>query len=730
MTRTLLATTSMIAVALMTGNARAQTSDPNPVGATLEEIVVTAQKREQSIQDVPISITAISGDAISDNGYQNISELAAQTPGVQVQENDLFPAYFIRGAGLLVEATDLNEQPVGSYLDDVYLGSPSASRGQLFDVDRVEILKGPQGTLFGRNTSAGVINYLSRRPGDKANGYIQLGYGRFGRFEAEGAVGGPLTTGIRMRASAKYLRSDGWQRDRLTNIKFGNSNIFSGRVQLEADITSALSFRGKVDYSNSDENGVRYSFSGLLTPTGGRCTPEVVDTNACQDANGTIDREFDWQRPATNVAPQDILRSVGYTGRFDLDLGGAKLTSITAFRNLKREWRVDGDASPKSFFGGTLDFESFRTADNDQFSQELRLAGSSGIFNYVVGGFYYNDRRMFQSIFPGAGQNTLSNTQTKSYAAFGQVDVAFSSGTTLTGGLRYTSEDRSITQRNFVRGISDTLVNNDSKLTGKLSIQQKLSSDAMVYVSASTGFKSGTYAQSLRAKIVAVAPETVRAFEAGIKTEFLDGRGRFNLAAYHNRYKDFQATGSVIDPVTGFTSNKLNNVGVLKVTGLEGALTLLPVTGMTLDLGFALAHSKTSSTQTSGEPDPLTGKQYGYDGKRAPHTPTVQLTGSLRYDVPIGDAGTISPMITANWQSMSFHGADNNPFLVQDSFAMVNARLIWQSAGKSMTGQIYVDNIFNKRVEGSQYLISFIGLRSTVWGSRPRSFGIRLGAAF
>lgn len=727
--RRLLHTASLMALAFpaMTPAAFAQTGT-----FAAEEIVVTAQRREQSILDVPISISAIGGEDIRASGFQTISDLAVQTPGLQVQENDLFPAYFIRGAGLMVEATDLNEQPVGSYLDDVYLGSPSASRGQLFDVERVEVLRGPQGTLFGRNTSAGVVHYLSRRPGEEVNGYLQAGYGSYDRIELEGAVGGAVTSGLRVRASAKYFGDDGWQKDRFTGVTYADNNVISGRVQIELDLSDTLTFWGKIDYTHLSDNGTRYSFSGLLDPlTGERCSPAEVDSHTCMASNGYIDEDFDWKRPASNVAPQNEMESVGYTGRFDWKLGGATLTSITAYRTLDREWRVDGDASPITFFGGFLDFESFRTADNTQFSQELRLAGGSDVLSYVIGGYYYRDRRTFQSIFPGAGMNTLSKLETDSYAGFGQLDFKVTPDTTLTGGLRYTSEERSIAQLNV---LTDLLAENgqtDNKLTGKVGIQHDFSNRVMAYASASTGFKSGTYAQTLRGGLVAsVDPETVRAFEAGFKAQLLDGLGRISLAAYHNRYKGFQATGSEIDPDTGFTINKLNNVGILRVTGLEAELALFPVENLSLNLGATLAHSDISSNQTSGEVDPETGDQYAYDGNRAPNTPTVQLQGTVRYDASLGAAGTLSPMITANWQSKTYHSAFGNPYLTRGAYALVNARLMWKSADKGLSGQIYVDNLFDKRVEGSEYLISFIGLRSTVWGSRPRTIGVRLGLDF
>jgi iron complex outermembrane receptor protein len=675
----------------------------------------------------------VSGEQIRAAGFQNVSDFAAQIPGLRVQENELFPGYFIRGAGVLTETTDLNEQPVGSYIDDVYLGSPSASRGQLFDVDRVEVLRGPQGTLFGRNTSAGVIHTISRRPGDTLNGYLQLGYGSYQRFEVEGAVGGPLSSGLRVRASGKYVNDEGWQTEKFTGQRFANSNNFSGRVQLEADLSESLTFWGKIDHSWASTNSQRYSFSGLYTDvvSRARCTPAQVNTHVCVDANGYADLDFDWKRPTTNVPPLNTLKSTGYTGRFDWRLGQATVTSITDYRTIKREWSVDGDASPRPYFGGGLDFRSDRTTDNKQFSQELRLSGVTGPVTYVVGGFYYYDKRVFRSAFPFAGQDTLTRLTTDSVAGFGQVDIAVAEGTTLIGGLRYTSEVRSIMQTNLLNNFQSSARNNDNKLTGKIGIQKNLGEHSMIYVTGSTGFKSGTYGQTLRATGVrGVNPETVRAFEAGLKTEFLNRNGRFNLAVYSNRYKDFQASGSEVNPLTGLTINRLNNVGTLNAYGVEGDLTLLPIPNLIINAGFAYTHTRVSSNQTSGEVDPLTGVSRFYDGKRAPQTPSVQLTGSVRYDMPVDGVGKIGVMISGSWQSMVFESADNDPHLVQTPYALANASILWESTDKKFNAQLYVDNLFNKRVVGSEYLISFIGLRATVWGNKPRWIGARVGYNF
>lgn len=330
--------------------------------ATLEEVVVTAAKREQRLIDVSASVTAVSGDTIREFGVADLSTLARQIPGLQVQEYDLFPAFFIRGVGVVTETNDLNDQPVGNYIDEVYLGSPSLSRGQLFDVARLEVLRGPQGTLFGRNTSAGVVHYITRGPTETRDGYFQVGAGSYGLKTVEGAVGGALSDRVRYRVSGRYSDDNGWQKDIVTGQRFAQAELGALRAQLAFDVTERLELGVKLEYAKQDSTGARYGFSGLQDPTNTRvaCDPARVNAQQCVGANGYKMDPLTPERIATDDPPLNDLESNAVTVKAVYTGESVTLTSITGWRDLKRNWIADGDGTPAAFFNGAI---RFRTVD-------------------------------------------------------------------------------------------------------------------------------------------------------------------------------------------------------------------------------------------------------------------------------------------------------------------------------------------------------------------------------
>ena len=337
--------------------------------ASLEEVVVTATKREQKLLDVSASVSAVTGERIRELGVTDISSLARQIPGLQVQEYDLFPAYFIRGVGVVTETNDLNDQPVGNYIDEIYLGAPSLSRGQLFDVARLEVLRGPQGTLFGRNTSAGVIHYITQRPTDERDGYLQVGGGSFGAKVVEGAIGGPLSDRVRYRVSGRYATDDGWQKDIFTGQRFAQADLTGLRAQLDFDATERLEVGLKLEYSEQDSTGARYGFSGLRNPTalGTACSPEQVNAQLCAGTNGYRIDPLTPERVATDDPPLNDLESNAATLRAVYKGDSFDFTSITGWRDLDRAWIADGDGAPQAFANGAIRFRTVRSTDASQF---------------------------------------------------------------------------------------------------------------------------------------------------------------------------------------------------------------------------------------------------------------------------------------------------------------------------------------------------------------------------
>jgi iron complex outermembrane receptor protein len=707
--------------------------------AELDEVVVTASKREQNLLDVPASISAIAGDAVRELGARDIVALASQIPGLQIQEYDLFPAFFMRGAGVVTETNDLNDQPVGTYLDEVYLGAPSLSRGLLFDVERIEVLRGPQGTLFGRNTSAGLVHYITKAPTETVDGYAQVGFGSFGQQQAEAALGGPITDRLRGRLSAKWLSDDGWQRDRLTGVKFNKNDQQALRGQLEYDVTDALLLSAKFEYANQNNSGQRLGFSGLLDPANPAigCSPDRVNAQACVASNGYRDPTFDPAIIATDDAPLNDLTTRGYTVKLVYSGSSLDFTSITAYRDLTRAWVADGDATPLPFFGGAIRFSTFRTTDANQFSQEFRVNGKSDRLNWVAGAYYFEDERDFLTSFPNllGGNRTVSNLQAESLAAFGQLDFELTDKWTAVVGLRQTKEDREIAQvltpmlTAPAVTVQDTGATTDRDTSGRVAIEWHPRENALLYASYATGFKSGTFAQTLNATrgIDQVDPEKSRTLELGYKGRFWDSRGQLTVALYDNRYRDYQATGSETDPATGVQFNRLNNVGQMKAQGLEAELSLAPAENWLLNLGLTLTDTEISSTQNSGERDIQTNQLLFYDGNPAPSTPKSRVNGSVRWTIPAASAGEFGALLAFNWQDDITLQPNANRYHRQSAYETVDLTILWKSPSERYFAQIAGNNLTDQKVAGWQYSIGFVGIRATAWALPPRAYSVRFG---
>jgi iron complex outermembrane receptor protein len=721
--------------AAILGSSTALAAEP-----ALEEVVVTAAKREQKILDVSASVSAVTGDKIRELGVTDISNLARQIPGLQVQEYDLFPAFFIRGVGVVTESNDLNDQPVGNYIDEVYLGAPSLSRGQLFDVARLEVLRGPQGTLFGRNTSAGVIHYVTERPTAERDGYAQIGGGSFGAKVVEAAIGGPLSERVRYRLSGRYSTDDGWQKDIITGQRFSQADLTGLRAQIDFDATERLEVGLKLEYSEQDSTGLRYGFSGLRNPTAlnTACSPEQVNAQQCAGTNGFRMDPLTPERVATDDPPLNDLKSKAATVRAIYKGEGFDFTSITGWRDLDRGWIADGDGTPQAFAGGAIRFRTVRSTDAWQFSQEFRFSGTTDAADWIVGAYYYTDNRKFVTGFPQvfAGNRTDSDLDTTSIAAFGQVDYRVAERWTLVGGLRWTDESREILQvltpalNNPANTVRDNEKVDDSKVTGRVALEWRPREGLMGYLSYATGFKSGAFAQSLNAVrgVDAVKPEEATTAEIGLKSQFWSGRGQFTAALFDSNYKDFQATGSEVNPTTGVQFNRLRNVGEMDAQGLEFETVLLPVERLQLSLGVTLMDTEISSTQNSGEADPQTGVVYLYNGNQASSAPKERFTAAARYMLPASESlGQFGLSANYNWQSKVFLSVNNNRYNTQDSYGVLDVTALWESPSKRYYGQAYVNNATDEAVAAWRFLIGFVGVRSTAWAMAPRSYGVRVG---
>ena len=259
----------------------------------LEEVVVTAQKREQSLQDVSLSVTAFSGEMIEDLGFQEATSIVAQSPNVLFRTTGPLPTFTIRGV-TLIDVGDGNEPPVGFYIDEVYRGTAAGQGNQLYDLERVEVLRGPQGTLFGRNTTGGLIHFITRKPTEEFEANFNFQYGSFDQRIVDGAISGAFSDKVRARVSFKYNEDDGWQDNVSNGADFAVTDTIAGRAQLEVDVTGDLTALFSVSASEQNNSHAGYAYAGLFDPTTfGTCTLNAVNSGQCINAFGVNDPDPD-----------------------------------------------------------------------------------------------------------------------------------------------------------------------------------------------------------------------------------------------------------------------------------------------------------------------------------------------------------------------------------------------------------------------------------------------------
>ena len=442
----------------------------------LEEIVVTAQKREQSIQDVGIAITAMTGDQMEALGLDNAQQITAQVPGATTIQPNGPSAYFtsIRGVGQNDFSGDHQESPVAVYLDEVYISAAAGAGFQLFDMERAEVLRGPQGTLFGRNATGGLVHYITRKPSEELDGYVRLTAGSNSQFKAEGAVGGPLGESVSARISFLSNTHDPYITNRI-GTDLNNGDDWAVRGQLLFDLSertswlwSARAGEQDIDTGFFDHEVARLNAEGL-----GVSMPGLLDFQGAGDSlvPDYADTDGDVYAGEYNVIGFNKLETSGITSNLSWDGERMSFASITDFSTLEKDYIEDSDASPNDFFA------FFLKSDLDQFSQEFRLSGETEKSDWVVG-LYYLDisgdfsnggiaQNFFSAQFPGFGLNDPSlnflglnnpfSTNTTSAAAFGQIEYAMTDEWSVTAGVRVTREEKDVNfESNFaIFGVTD-----------------------------------------------------------------------------------------------------------------------------------------------------------------------------------------------------------------------------------------------------------------------------------
>jgi iron complex outermembrane receptor protein len=681
-------------------------------GATLEEIVVTAQKREQSFNDVGIAVSVFSADDISELRLFRAEDVAAQTPNLKINEtlSNSIPNVVIRGVGLNDYAVN-NNPAAGIYIDEVYLVSPAMLNFQMFDLERVEVLKGPQGTLYGRNTTAGTVNFISRKPSEDADGYVNLEMGNYSFFGGQAAFGGQLAPGLNGRIAAQtFQRGDGHQFNRLTDDEVG-----------EIDRSS---WRGMLNWEPADD------LSLLLNLHGGKDHSDVWLTKLDNPFTAEDDNDRDPYRSGASNDSAMELDALGGSLVIDWSISDMlSLTSVTGYEELDRLHIEDRDASSLIMLDGEF------VNSVEQLSQELRLTYVGEKLVLIGGGFFGNDEVTTRDRFDApdllallglVGVTAIGNEyrqETDSTALFLHSEYQLAPAWNLTAGVRYTSEEKTFDDAftYLIAGgmevpVHPTVSNSYDvdDVSGKLGLNFTGFENTLVYASISKGFKSGGFQGQLTFNPDDLRPfveETMYAYEIGAKMQLAENRLQFNTAFFLYDYQDLQFYGGLFDSPVGVLFG-ITNVGDADVMGAEAELWWKPSPGLDIRLGAGWLDTEITRSQVDGVAA----------GSWLPNSPEWNLNGLVRYEWNLASNLVADVIFDASYQDDVAFDIIRAPVeALEDGYWVANSRLGIANSDHSWSVYLWAKNLFDETYR-TQVLFSSVGFGENY--SVPRTYGI------
>lgn len=706
------------------GDGSASTAD-----GQLNEIIVTAQRRNENIQDVPIAIVAVTADTLVASGATNIQDIKMVAPGVEVQSNNGSALPIIRGVGSKAVGAGI-ENPVAIYVDGVYYAAATASLFSFNNIERLEVLKGPQGTLFGRNATGGLIQIITRDPRQSFEAQANLGYGNYETVQGDLYLTGGLTDNLAadFAATATFM-GNGY-----------GSNLTSGRDVYRTYHDIAL--RSKFLLQPGDDTEARLTLD-YSDSRHSMHAARMIEGVTAPAPYGPAYGGSAWDI-SSDVAPMISAAQGGAALRIDHDFGAVKLASITAYRDVDYRILFDIDYTPTRGRVGDVKQSDW------QFSQEIQLlSDNDGPINWVLGGYYFRAKSIYDRVrvsFLGpaaipAGPlgsfvqaDTFSHQGTDSISAFGQATHALSPRLNLTAGLRYTSEKRDLAGRSFLTTANGVQVvttpqtelsNRFNKLTWRLALDYELADDVLAYASFNRGFKSGGFNPSALT-LPPFVPEVLDAYEVGLKSMLFDRRVRLNLSGFYYDYSKLQVSRSV----SGATG--IYNGGAAEIYGFEAEINAQLTSDLTLTGGYQYTHGKYTSFPGAVVSVPRVGggetiTSADVTGNWTVLTPKSALNLAINYSVPL-ERDKIDFNAGVYYNSGYFHEPDNR--LKEPAYALVNASIAYKF-GDGYSIALWGKNLTNNAVANAAGIISFgtTGLFRASYAP-PRTYGVTLGAKF
>lgn len=712
---------------------------------SIGEILVVAQRREESMQKVPIAITAVSRDQLESANITSAYDLMAAAPTLTINRSAVYAVPFLRGVGS--SNIILGDEPsVASYVDGFYQGPAASANLPFNNIDRVEVLKGPQGTLYGRNATGGLINLITSRPQGSFAARAAIGYGNFDTFEADGYVTGPLGNRVRADLSLRFRdQGTGYVLNRFNGHRVGNSDVFSMRGKVEMDLGDNSTLTLAADYFNArDDMGTSQSNEPGVIPVGAASGGQYSD----------FPRET-----YLNIDSVGSVKAWGVSSTLRVDLDAVSLVSLTQYRHYKSENILDADATsaddlpaavypggvgrqnPAFYFDSPSDMPYFVT-------QELQLlSNGDGPFSWIVGGFgqlseerYIPLQFFTKSDLAAPFVSIFAEGKTSSVAGFGQLSYDVGGGLRLTAGGRVTWERKAATGAQYLGDPATSLpvtvqdkARSWTSFTYRLAADWQASDGLMLYASASKGFKSGTYnTNTISPTSPPVDPETLYAYEIGFKAD-PSRTFRLNGAAYYYDYKNIQFYAQQVNVAA------LLNAAGAKLYGAEVDFVWRPLRGFTLNGGLAWEHSEYTdfpgaqvylpyAPLANGSPDynaPLEFGQATYflDAKGRPVVRTPEFTGNITatYDVEFPNGGGMS--FSGNAYHNSGYSFDPLEVVNQKSYTLLGASMTYRLPGDRFSIMLWGKNLTNETYLES---VTSGGRNSRVGYNPPRTYGITL----
>ncbi len=703
----------------------------------IEEVIVTARKRQESLQETPISITAFSEADLEQANMIDLRDIGKFTPGMSFTSYGMGSAeagaIFLRGIGQSDHMVT-TDPGVGLYIDGVYMGRNQGAALDLLDLERVEVLRGPQGTLFGKNTIGGAVNVVSRKPSGEPGGHLAATIGEDGRINLEASGEFALSDGLALRAGIMSRNRDGVGEQVFTGDELGDEDSSSGRAQLHwTGNASELSV--VLDASRARQGAVPHSFyefadwmvaffgaAPCFTSTGpGQYTPCASGTDADPFDNYSLD----------DLDSEQDLFGASATWQWDLS-ESLSLKSITAYRDMEYVGNLEFDGAPQ------VVVYYAETGASDQFSQEVQLLGENeaGTVNWIAGLYYFTEEghNLQDDNQFGALDRRFSQVETKSYAAFGQLTADLSDRFSVTAGLRYTDEKKDYDiyyQSLDASGVPavdengqlvynippDALGDSWDAVSGTVNGKFQVSDEFMLYATYSRGFRSGGFAARPAApdSVGAYDPETVDMIEVGFKTQALDDRLRLNVSAYTSDYKDYQAQ---VNRVGNAFDTRVLNAAEAGIDGFEAELTaqFSPWLRLVATLGY------TDAEIVEVDLDPALEANFT-EGSRLPYVSKVTYSISPQAMWPLANGASLLLRADYAYRDDFYGQIANSPFEKEDGYGLLNARIEFSSPGERWRLALYGINLADKKyTRVRNYYPGFLGF--ALWNTDRREIGI------